>query len=84
MPTVKAYYNGEVFVPVNPLDIQKGKVFILSVLQTDKSLQEARKKIIAFRQITNNLHKINVSEPLSPEFDEILSQRTNFKSTINL
>ena len=36
-------------------------------------------KIEKFKQITESLRKINDKEPLSEEFDEILSQRVHFK-----
>jgi hypothetical protein len=82
--TVKAYYDGTAFVPMIPLDIQKGSVFMLSVLQEDSLVQDIAKKVMTFRQITNNLHKINATEPLPLDFDEILSQRINFKTKIDL
>ena len=36
-------------------------------------------QIKALRQITNDLRKINDTEPLPVEFDELLSQRVHFK-----
>jgi len=81
---VKAYYNGSAFVPMAPLDIQQGKVFMLSVVQDNSPVQDTAKKVIAFKKITANLHTMNATEPLSAEFDEILSQRTRFNTEINL
>ena len=80
MATVfKAYYNGAAFVPMIPVDIKIGKVFEMSILQenTPASLHNVG-QVTAFRQITDNLHKINDAEPLPVEFDEILSQRIHF------
>ena len=57
------------------IDIQTGKVFDVSILQENVSVSLHNiGKITAFQQITNNLHKINDTEPLPVEFDEILSQ----------
>ena len=39
-------------------------------------------QIKKFQQITGNLQKINDEEPLSAEFNEILSQRVHFKEII--
>ena len=39
-------------------------------------------KLEKFKQITDNFRKLNDKEPLSDEFDEILSQRIHFKETI--
>ena len=80
----KAYYDGTAFVPMIPINIQTGKVFDMSILQENisASLHNVG-KITAFKQITNNLHKINNTEPLPAEFDEILSQGIHFKD-INL
>ena len=36
-------------------------------------------KLEKFKQLTENLRKINDEEPLPDEFDEILSQRIHFK-----
>jgi len=80
METVfKAYYNGAAFVPIIPVKIKAGKVFEMSILQenTSASLHNVG-QITAFKQITDNLHKINDAEPLPVEFDEILLQRIHF------
>ena len=81
MPTIfKAYYDGAVFVPMIPIDIQTGKVFDMSILQENISASLHNSgKITAFKQITNNLHKIDDIEPLPVEFEEILSQGIHFK-----
>ena len=84
MATVfKAYYDGMVFIPMIPIDIKTGKVFEMSIMpeNTSASLHNAG-QITALKQITDNLHKINDTEPLPVEFDEILSQRIHFKDMI--
>jgi hypothetical protein len=73
--TVQAYYNGTAFVPVKSLAIQKGKVFTLSISQDSGTAENTAKKVMLFEHITNNLRKLNDVEPLSPEFDAMLSQR---------
>ena len=79
MTTVlKAYYDGAVFVPMIPVVLQTGKVFEMSILQENASVSHNSGQITAFRQITNNLRKLNETEPLSGEFDEILSQGIHF------
>ena len=84
MATVlKAYYNGSVFVPMKPVDIQTGQIFRLSISSESTPPADTTKRLAAFRQITGNLRKINGTEPLPAEFDEILSQRICFHE-INL
>ena len=39
-------------------------------------------KLEKFKQITENLRKLNDEEPLSVELDEIFAQRVNFKDII--
>jgi predicted DNA-binding antitoxin AbrB/MazE fold protein len=77
---LKAYYDGKVFIPMKPVDIQKGKVLLMSILKEDTTDLVIAKKLTAFKQITENLRKINDVEPLPAEFDEILSQRIHFKN----
>jgi hypothetical protein len=49
--TIKAYYDGEAFVPMMPLHIQEGKIFMLSVVQEDALTQDIAKKIKTFKHI---------------------------------
>lgn len=76
---IKAYYDGSVFVPIIPIDIPTGKVLVVSVLQEETPAPNAVKQITAFKHISDNLRKINNTEPFPAEFDEILSQRIHFK-----
>ena len=75
---LKAYYDGAVFVPMIPVALQTGKVFEMSILQENASTSHNSGQITAFRQITNTLRKLNETEPLSGEFDKILSQGIHF------
>ena len=81
--TLKAYYDGAVFVPTIPVNIQTGKVLIMSILQEESPTFHTANQIKALKQITDNLRKINDTEPLPAEFDEIISQRVHFKD-VNL
>ena len=81
--TFKAYYDGAAFVPMIPIDLQIGKVFDMSILPDSPSVScHNVGQITAFKQITDNLNKIK-TEPLSGEFDKILSQGVHFKN-VNL
>lgn len=82
--TIKAYYDGTSFVPVNHLEIPVGKIFLLSVLQEESQPNDISNKLAAFRQITDILQTLNDTEPLPSEFDNILSQQIHFKTEINL
>jgi hypothetical protein len=82
--TVQAYYNGMAFVPVKSIDIQKGQIFTLSISQDNATAATAAKKIMVFERITNNLRNLNDIEPLSSEFDTILSQRIHLKEEVDL
>jgi hypothetical protein len=81
--TIQAYYNGTSFVPVKPLEIPTGKMFQISIQEEKTPPDDLSKKLAELRKITNNLHQLNTTEPLPPEFDEILSQRIHFKENIN-
>ena len=72
---IKAYYDGTAFIPVMPVDIPAGKIFVVSVLQEEIQAPNVAKQIAVFKDITDSLRKINKIEPLPDEFDEILSQR---------
>ena len=61
-----------------PVDIQTEKVLVMSILQEETPAINAVKQISALMQITDNLRKINDTEPLPAEFDEILSLRIHF------
>jgi predicted DNA-binding antitoxin AbrB/MazE fold protein len=80
---LKAYYDGNVFVPEIPVDIPTGKVIMVSILREETPASNTAKQIMSFKHISDNLRKINCSEPLPAEFDRILSQRVKFKD-INL
>jgi predicted DNA-binding antitoxin AbrB/MazE fold protein len=84
MPTIKAIYDGAVFVPIESLDVKKGQRVQLVVSSDGEAPDYAAEKLAAFRRITNNLRRLNETEPLPPEFDEIMSMGVNFSTEVEL
>jgi hypothetical protein len=84
MSTVRAYCDGISFVPIEPFEMPKGKVVELSVAADDLADSEIAKKLAAFERITKEIHEINKTDPLPPEFDEILAKRVNFSRELDL
>jgi hypothetical protein len=84
MTTVKAYYDGSTLFPIEALNIPKGKVVNLTINEEESLNPEIAKKLARLASINNNLKKINETEPLPPEFDEILAQRVNFSRELDL
>ncbi|MCL2809432.1 MAG: hypothetical protein FWD24_05125 [Treponema sp.] len=84
MPVVKAYYDGTTFFPIETLRIPIGKVVNLTIIEEDVQNPEIIKKLAQLACINNNLEKLNETEPLPAEFDDILSQRVNFSRTLEL
>jgi len=84
MPTVKAYYNGVTFFPIETLDIPGGKVVNLTIDDEKTTGAEIAQKLAQLEYINNTLEILNKTEPLPPEFDEILAQRVNFTRALDL
>ena len=84
MSTIKAYYNGVTFFPIEALSLPKGKVVSLTINEAETPSSEIAKKLSQLAFINSNLEKINKTEPLPPEFDEILAQRLNFPKVLDL
>jgi hypothetical protein len=84
MSTVKAYYNGSTFFPIEALDIPKGKVVNLTIDEDDTVSPDIAKKLAQLAAINGNFEKLNETEPLPPEFEAILAQRVNFARDIAL
>jgi predicted DNA-binding antitoxin AbrB/MazE fold protein len=82
MTVVSAYYNGTAFVPIEPISLKKGAVVKVMVTQNEDSL--IAKKLAALHRITRNLQELNETEPLPPEFDDIIAQRLDLGREINL
>jgi len=84
MSTVKAYYDGITFFPIETLDIPIGKVVNLIIDEEKTPDPEIAQKLAQLAYINSNLKNLNETEPLPPEFDEILTQRVNFTRVLDL
>ena len=84
MSTVKAYYDGTTFFPIEALNIPKGKVVSLTIDEKETLAPEIARKLAQLTHINRNLEKLNEVEPLPLEFDEILAQRVNFVRVLDL
>jgi predicted DNA-binding antitoxin AbrB/MazE fold protein len=79
MTAVQAIYDGQVFIPEKPCDIIRGSKVTLTIETVINSISEKHKKLAAFRELTNEVNELNKTDPLPPEFDEIVSQRLHFR-----
>ena len=84
MSTVKAYYDGITFFPIEAPNVTKGKVFSLTIASEETPSPEIARKLAQLAYINKNLERLNETEPLPPEYDEILSQRINFERALDL
>jgi hypothetical protein len=84
MSSVKAYYDGITFFPIEALNIPKGKVVNLTIDEEETPTSEIARKLAQLSYVNSNLEKLNEIEPLPPEFDEILTQRVNFARVLDL
>jgi hypothetical protein len=84
MQTVKAYYDGITLFPIESLNIPKGKVVNLTINGEEALNPKTAEKLARLAVINGNLERLNVTEPLPPEFDEILAQRINFSRELDL
>ena len=80
MQAYKVYYEGGCFIPLIKLDIPEGSQAIVTVLEEspDEECRRQRAAMARFREA------IRASEPLPPEFDEIMNERVNFTREIDL
>jgi hypothetical protein len=84
MSTVKAYYDGITFFPIEALNIPKGKVVNLTIDEEETINPEIAKKLAQLAYINSNLESLNKNDPLPPGFDDILAQRVNFERVLDL
>ena len=84
MSTVKAYYDGLTFVPIEPVFVPKGRIVNLSIVHEDTTGLKESEKLAAFKKLTQEIRELNQTEPLSQEFDNIISNRVNFTRELNL
>jgi len=84
MTAVQATYDGQVFIPEKPCNITRGSKVTLTIETTSTGILEKQKKLTMFKELTDEVTKLNKTDPLPPEFDEILSQRLNFREVSGL
>jgi predicted DNA-binding antitoxin AbrB/MazE fold protein len=84
MVGIRAVYDGNVFIPEKPCEIIKGSEVNLTIEAINTGYYEKQKKLAALKQLSQELIELNETDPLPPEFDEILSQRVNFRELANL
>jgi predicted DNA-binding antitoxin AbrB/MazE fold protein len=84
MTGIQAVYDGCVFIPKEPCEIDSGTEVTLSVDTATAGSYEKQAILAAFRQLTREINELNKTDPLPPEFDEILSQRLQFRELANL
>jgi predicted DNA-binding antitoxin AbrB/MazE fold protein len=82
MTAVQAIYDGRVFIPEKPCNITSGSKVILNIETANVSISEKQKRLAAFRKLSNEIAELNRTDPLPPEFDEIVSQRLHFREII--
>ena len=46
--------------------------------------QKAAERLAEFRKLTGEIHELNQTEPLPPEYDEMLKKRVNFSRNLDL
>ena len=84
MSTVKAYYDGTAFFPIETPGISGGKIVTLTIDEEDTQNPEIARKLARLTSINRSLEKLNETEPLPLEFDAILSQRIRFSEVAEL
>lgn len=85
MQAYRAYYEEGKFVPFEPVKVVKGSQAIVTVLDfpiedmTSYEVSIRQKKALArFREAMRN------SDPLTPEFDEVMTQRVTISRELDL
>ena len=84
MTAVQALYDGKVFIPEEPCEISIGSKVNLTIEPIAAEFTERQKKLAAFRQLSKEVTALSKTDPLPPEFDEILSQRLRFRESAQL
>jgi predicted DNA-binding antitoxin AbrB/MazE fold protein len=79
MTAIRAVYDGAVFIPEKNCDITRGSEVTLIIETVNSDILEKQKKLAAFRRLSQEVTELNKSNPLPPQFDEILSQCLHFR-----
>jgi hypothetical protein len=81
MQTAKAFYDGVARFPIETPGSPKRKEVNLTASEEEWVNLKVFKKLSLIAVINGNLERLNKTEPLPPEFDEILARRMNFSRT---
>ena len=84
MVAIQAVYDGNVFIPEKPCEIISGSKVSLTIETVSTGIYEKQNRLAALRQLSQELIDLNKTDPLPPEFDEILSQRLQFREFASL
>ena len=85
MTAVQAVYDGQVFIPEKPCsNIERGSKVAITITTINSGFSEKEKKLAEFRKLTREVLESNKTDPLPPEFDEILSRRVKFREISDL
>ena len=79
MPVITGVFENERFIPDRPVSIPQKTKVVLTFEEEDDLSTEITRKLTDFRQLTEEVKESNKTDPLPPEFDEILSQRMQFR-----
>ena len=85
MLAVKGFFNDGGFVPLESIDIPKGRVCIVTVLDEPVDITRFANKgeeVKFLRKIFDDFDACD--EPLPPEFDEIIAERRSIKRELDL
>jgi len=85
MQAYRAYFDEGKFVPVEPVRIEEGSQAIVTVL--DFPIEATKSNGVNFRQkvaLKKFREAMRNSDPLPPEFDEIMGQRVNITRELDL
>jgi len=84
MNTVRAYYDGSAFVPIESCKLKKGTVVYLTIGNEAILDENTTQRLTEFERINNNLKQLDKYEPLLSNFDDILTNRAHFSGGIDL
>jgi predicted DNA-binding antitoxin AbrB/MazE fold protein len=84
MVAIQAVYDGNVFIPEKPCEIISGSKVSLTIETVSTGIYEKQKKLASLKQLSQELIDLNKTDPLPPEFDEILSERLHFRELASL
>jgi len=80
MLAVKGFFNDSGFVPLESVDIPKGRICIITVLDDSVDLSKKADRIEEGKFLQRIFDDFDAcDEPLPPEFDEIVADRFSIK-----